>query len=234
MSLRLPKAYVYQFLRKVEREVRSDTANVSKSSLFGTRESYMVTKVTEWFWRLDVSWELQAFRGNQSDAPIRLRSHVCSIELKTAVDRTPHPAVEEQPSLDLQLTWLLQQLERPSCDPMLFVIRRQDAHACRTPRRNAQVEEALAFISQLHRWAAGLDTALRTRLLELDPDSSDISGGNAAIVTGAAGVFVPVLPLLQKTSGMRRHTSSRRHLRATVGSAKDLKGKRFHSTLSQY
>jgi len=43
-----------KFLRKVEREVKSDTTKVTETTVFGNFKSYTVTKVTEWFWQFDV------------------------------------------------------------------------------------------------------------------------------------------------------------------------------------
>lgn len=45
VTVRLKAEERCKFLRKVVRDVRSDTTSVSKSTLFGTRESYTVTKV---------------------------------------------------------------------------------------------------------------------------------------------------------------------------------------------
>jgi hypothetical protein len=45
VTLRLKAEERCKFLRKVVREVRSDTTSVSKSTLFGTSEHYTVTKV---------------------------------------------------------------------------------------------------------------------------------------------------------------------------------------------
>jgi len=51
-----------KFLRKVEREVKSDTTRVTETTVFGNFKNYTVTKVTEWFWQFDV-------RGNVGWSP---------------------------------------------------------------------------------------------------------------------------------------------------------------------
>ena len=68
VTLRFKAEEACKFLRKVEREVKSDTTHVNESTLFGTSKSYSVTKVTEWFWQFDATYALLAYQGNNPEA----------------------------------------------------------------------------------------------------------------------------------------------------------------------
>lgn len=58
VTIRLRAEENCKFLRKVDRDVESDTKHVTNSTLFGTSKSYTVTKVHEWFWQFTVKVRL--------------------------------------------------------------------------------------------------------------------------------------------------------------------------------
>jgi hypothetical protein len=142
-----------KFLRKVVREVQSDSKSVSKSTVFGTRESYTVTKVTEYFWSFHLRYSLFAYMGNETDKPLVIQQRTGLIELKTSTDATPRPATVVRDSLDLNITWLLQHLE--AGNKPKFSIDRQ-AKSCHTPRRNADIDAAVTFNTAFHAWAGSV------------------------------------------------------------------------------
>jgi hypothetical protein len=185
-----------QFLRKTQRDVKSSTSGVSVG-IFGKSEHYTVTKVTEYHWALQCSWEFVVFKGNDLDSLIVLAKHASDVEVKTVVEASPQPEVAVQPPVDLQLTWLLHHLDRPRSQPV-FRIDRANGETCRTPSRNAQVNEALQFTNDLHGWASRVQVYVRDRMLQLDQHSSDLDAGSLRRLTDS--VFVPVLPVLEVPS----------------------------------
>ncbi|CAK9097189.1 unnamed protein product [Durusdinium trenchii] len=112
-------------------------------------ERWTVTKVTEFFWKLEVSYELELFRGvgAESSDPWRdklmLQSRTCNTELKTTSKVTPHPEAKEA-----NITFLLRQLDDLSTPS--FQIDRA-APKTKTPRRNPEVEQALGW-GRLSEW----------------------------------------------------------------------------------
>jgi hypothetical protein len=149
VTLRFKAEEKCKFLRKVVREVESDTSQVSEGIL-GKFKSYTLTKVTEYFWQFDVAYELFAFCGNDPERRVSIMARAGSLELKTSGDATPRPVSVVRPNVDMPLGWLWQHVDsmyKPS-----FTIKRNTS-TCRTPRRNVDVEAALGWFAAAFGWA---------------------------------------------------------------------------------
>jgi hypothetical protein len=130
----------------------TQSIKVSNSTLFGKSEHYTVTKVTEYFWQFDASYQLVAFQGTDVEKAIVLQQRAGSIELKTSVEATPKPATVVRPSIDVNITWLLATLEESTANFRgKFRIDRM-AKSCHTPRRNQQIDGAFVFFTQFYNW----------------------------------------------------------------------------------
>lgn len=112
VTMRLLATEKCRFLRKAVREVQSDTKSVSKSTVFGTSESYPVTTITEFFWQFDVSYSVVLFAGTDTEGSLPLLARQAGLELKTSADKTPRPETCVRPAVDVNITWLLQQLDQ--------------------------------------------------------------------------------------------------------------------------
>lgn len=160
-TLRLTATERCSFLREVSREVSSASKVVSESTLFGTSESKVVTRIDEFFWRLEVSWELAVFAGAAADGTgLRLQGRSGACEIMSSTRQPPRPEVVTKTPLDASLTWPLQQLSPPPATRLQFKVDR-DAEGCATPRRNREVEGALASGAGLSRWCAQVDQYFR-------------------------------------------------------------------------
>ena len=73
VTLRLAGRQRCTFLREEEREVESTSKVVKESTIFGKSEQKVVTRVNEWFWKIDVEWELVAYAGTMG-GPRQLRT----------------------------------------------------------------------------------------------------------------------------------------------------------------
>ncbi len=91
-------------------------------------------------------------------------------------------------ALDVQLTWLLNRLDRASLVTSFAIAR--DAADCRTPRRNAQTEEALAFFRTVFAWSERVQAYLTGQVFPIQT-----SGGLQQSLITDEHVFVPVVPL---------------------------------------
>ncbi len=91
-------------------------------------------------------------------------------------------------ALDVQLTWLLNRLDRASLVTTFAIAR--DAADCRTPRRNAQTEEALAFFRTVFAWSERVQAYLTGQVFPIQT-----SGGLQKSLITDEHVFVPVVPL---------------------------------------
>lgn len=182
-----------KFLREETRKVESahEIVTETKGFLGGTKTKTekVVTTITEYFWRFDFVYELAAYPGNTPDQRLILLNQKGSVEIKTAAKTTPRPVSVVRPGLVADISWLLHQADKDG--KVAFKIDRT-ARTCHTPRRNNQVEQALAALSELHAWCLRVYQYFRGELFPAQQDH----GLNLAAIDDAE-VFVPVVPLFE-------------------------------------
>eukprot|EP00435_Cladocopium_sp_Y103_P000350 s3948_g1.t1 len=141
--------------KRETREVEDPTKHVSEISMGGMNlglTSKTVTKVTEFFWKFQVAYQLEVFRGDR----MVLQSNNCHTELKTTSKVTPQPEVKEA-----NITFLLRSLAAGWIQPLpaghidlgdlstpVFKVDRV-SKVTKTPRRNAEVDAAMAYVGGL-------------------------------------------------------------------------------------
>jgi hypothetical protein len=76
--------------------------------------SKTVTTVTEYFWHFDVEYSLTAYVGNTPDDRVLLQQHKGRVSLMTGADSTPKPPVSVVSPIEVNITWMLQQLDNPA------------------------------------------------------------------------------------------------------------------------
>jgi hypothetical protein len=196
VSLRLKAEERCVFVKETTRKVEGNTEHVTKyqnSTGYNSQwSSKVVTTITEYFWKFTVDYEIFAFSGNNVDDKVVLQGRTGDLELITTVKTTPHPSVTVQPSIDVQITWLLQQLNAKL--QTTFAIDRTNKN-CRTPRRNPEIDSALYAMMTLKSWASRVDSYF-TGTLFPKQDSNDLK--LSAIIDDS--VFVPVVPLFETES----------------------------------
>jgi len=211
VTLRLAGRQRCTFLREEEREVESTSKVVKESTIFGKSEQKVVTRVNEWFWKIDVEWELVAYAGTMGGPrQLRLQGRSGSAQLKTTTSATPEPAgqVEFIPT-EVPITWLLQQVKLPgglvgAAHVLSFKIDR-DAEGCRTPRRNPQVEAALHAARELCAWSKRVCQFMNQRIFSKAERCAKVQAhtgrdGFLALIASThqpSELFVPVLPLFE-------------------------------------
>eukprot|EP01062_Namystynia_karyoxenos_P084370 TRINITY_DN990_c0_g2_i1.p1 TRINITY_DN990_c0_g2~~TRINITY_DN990_c0_g2_i1.p1 ORF type:complete len:933 (+),score=299.99 TRINITY_DN990_c0_g2_i1:85-2799(+) len=191
VSLSLSSRTRCSFLRTVKREVESATQRVS-TGFFGKAVSKSVTTVIEHFWQLEIDWKVVVYAGSDPQGPdsLTLIGGSGQHEIKTTgtVGKDPippKPEVSVPRALEVDASWLFQHSadgEHPRFDIM-----RQDA-GCRTPRRNKDVEGAVAFFQRFRSWAGQVQSWLSGELhAEQQGHTYDLG------CVEADGVFTPVL-----------------------------------------
>mgnify|MGYP001451243862 CR=1 FL=1 len=100
----------------------------------------------------EVAWELTVFAGAATDGTDRVRLHgrSGSCEIMSSTRQPPRAETVNKAPLDTSLTWPLQQLSALPATLLAFKVDRE-AEGCATPRRNAQVEAALASLGPENR-----------------------------------------------------------------------------------
>lgn len=191
VSLRLSAQESCRFVREESRKVESPEHVTEVKGIFGksSRTEKVVVTVTEYFWKLDFAYEVIAYQGNAPENAVALLTRNGSVEIKTAANKTPRPTTVVRNPVDVDVTWLFAHLDgeaRPS-----FKIDRASSE-CHTPRRNPEIERALATLAALHAWCGRV---VGYFWQELFPAHADHGRDLSAI--NDAGVFVPVVPIFE-------------------------------------
>lgn len=178
-----------EFLRNESQQV-GDSQRVTKITQDGkdtTVSQQTFTTVTSYYYASSFSWQFVAYKGTASssgatnDSLILLDSRNTTIEVKTTSNSPPSGCVTEtSQNMDLDLTWLFQNLDA-SNKPKFIIDRAKKT--CHTPRRNAQVDDAFSFFDRVSYWGQ--------RILQRFP------GWATARLT--TSIFVPVIPLFENT-----------------------------------
>ena len=164
VTLRLTAQEDCRFLRETTRKVESPEERVTEvRGILGktTRTEKVVTTVVEYFWAFDFKYALVAFPGTATEDAIVVHGRAGSIELKTTQQTTPRPKAVVRPPRDLNLTWLVTQLDDDG--RAAFAIDRADP-GCHTPRRNPAIEAALEAFGEVSGWCADVANYFRGEL----------------------------------------------------------------------
>jgi hypothetical protein len=193
VTIRLKAEERCVFDREETRKVESVTEHVTevKGSIFGNskRTEKVITKITEYFWKFTVEYELFVFLGNDPSEKITLQSRSAGCELITTVKNSPQPEVYIHPSQDMNITWLLNRIN-PSDGIFNFAINRA-AESCRTPRRNSEIETALSVYGLFHDWCDSVKSYFLRLFAVQQSHSLNLGSLNAT------GIFIPVQPLFE-------------------------------------
>lgn len=196
VTLRLVVHEECTYLREVQRKIESPEIITETKGFLGksSRSEKIVTTITEHLWRFGVDYELVAFAGTDTDKPITLHARAASVEIRTAKKEVPpRPKAVSQPDLDVDVTWLFAHLDGEG--RAAFAIDRTSPE-CHTPRRNDDVDGALAAFEELATWVEEVVTYF---IDELFPAQQDHGLDLSAI--DPTPVLVPVLPLFEEASG---------------------------------
>eukprot|EP00939_MAST-03C_sp_MAST-3C-sp1_P005477 g5477.t1 len=192
ISVRFEYDETCTFVKEQNRDVeRSEKVVVHKSGFLGlgardvTETHKVITTVTDYYWTLKGTWKIVAFRGawnggGSSTSAALLHTRSYAVDFKTSA-KNPRPlATSDNSSWDLNLTWLLDQA-KPDGSGYDFTIDRSDPKLCKTPRRNVQVDDAVAFFKRAKAWVAKIP---RRVLLHTDLKHGEFRKKRALSVKG--------------------------------------------------
>jgi hypothetical protein len=195
VTLRLKAEEKCTFDRVEKREVDSSTAymrDYGPGSLKITDKT--VTTITEYFWRFEAQYQLLAFAGAAADVDcVVLQQRTGNYVIVTQTEAHPRPQVKVRDALDVNVTWLLNVVEAATLRTRFSIDR--EHKECRTPRRNPQVEEALAFFSPLYAWSNRVHDYFTQQLFPVQT-----AHGLSIAAINDESVFIPVVPLFVRHS----------------------------------
>lgn len=169
-------------------------------------------EVKEWVWAVSAEWKLRLFTGAAPDdaggACVMLAGRASEpVELVTGNETSPRPKEAPFGAQELDVTWLLRQVEKDMS--IRFSVDRA-AKDCHTPARNAQVSAAVEHFQFAAAFAGGLKRTIRG-ICSLDPEQhrhaagwvpyggNDKGARHAAAV--ASGVYIAVPAALALADG---------------------------------
>jgi hypothetical protein len=184
-------------------KVEESQSTTSGSSFFGTTKKTtiqrIVKKVEEYHWTVDARWETSIFSGTNVDQKLKLQSRSSSMIVVTQSKHAPIAESREKQAVDLLLTWFLKQIDTAEGTAQFHTTR----ESAKTPRRNDQVEDAMAFFNNLKEWAtsvrAHFTVDLRQDVVEKNnPVIVDPSNKMSMMKSCTSlGIFIPILPLME-------------------------------------
>ncbi|CAJ1376055.1 unnamed protein product [Effrenium voratum] len=196
VSLRFKAQESCSFLREETRKEEDPTKRVDEVSVAGMSigfTSKTVTKVTEFFWKFEVSYQLELFRGVGAEPSDRLtlQQRTGSTEIKTSSKVSPQPE-QKIPAIseEANVTFLFK--------TEAFKIDR-DSPKCKTPARNAELKEAAEYMGGFARWLGCAESYLQNL-------GSEVLAKAQKGVLSTEGILVPALPLMVKGNSEKRAT----------------------------
>jgi hypothetical protein len=182
------------FVREETKQVDSPAVVTEKTTTSGskaTTKTKIVTTVTEYFWKLEIAYELVVFPGTSDERAISLVKRAGSVEIKTAAKKTPRPQNVVRPHIDADIGFLLRQLD--SEGRASFAIDRTHKE-CHTPRRNPQVDDACNAFEVLARLCHGVCEYFHRDVFPAHADHGiDLSS------LDDEQILTPVLPVFENT-----------------------------------
>ena len=147
--------------------VEEEVSTVSSGRIFGktkqTTSTKTKTKITttiqEYHWKIRFHYKLIVFAGTNPEMPtntekdstkptttlvLQQRDAGTTICIQ-GTEKVPFCNVTKHDPIDMDLTWMLQQLS-PKTKESQFSIARDDPKTCKTPRRNTEIDKAVAFV----------------------------------------------------------------------------------------
>ena len=166
--LRLDSSQSCVFLREETRKEDSKTKHVLEIGGLQAITSKVVTKITSYFWKFSHSYELLITTGTSEQEKIVILSRNVECEVQTLSQKAPIPEKSINHSIDVNCTWLFSKLDDNS--RIDFRIAR-DA-LCKTPRRNAEVENLLNFLRSLFAWSSRISSYFLSDIFPVEQGSS--------------------------------------------------------------
>jgi hypothetical protein len=167
----------------------------------GKRTDKIITRITEWFWKFAVDYELSIYPSNRPDDRVVLQKRSGHCEIMTPgelglpeqkrLDRTPRAKRYVRDAIDVNITWLFEQISSDT-SKLKFAIDRSRKD-CHTPRRNSDISNALSHFSQFYSWSTRIHSYFTSDLFPAQQNNAlDMTALNVKTI------FVPVVPLFEE------------------------------------
>ncbi len=186
VTVRLSATENCVFDRKEKRVVSGNKH--TNEGFSGPWTSKVIHKIDEWFYKFDYAVELCVFAGpyDASTKTVLQSRTTGKYEIVRESDQIPRPTNIVRDPIDMNITWLFQQVR--NCEVVFAIDRAREA--CRTPRRNPEIDAALEFSRRLYDFARKVEKYFRSDIIPIHL-LSDLDMGSVS----ARSIFVPVVPV---------------------------------------
>jgi hypothetical protein len=192
---------------------KTTTQNILGQTKTKTVVSKVVQKVKQFHWKVDIKYDIYLYYGAETslDAtnsiPIITKAST-SCDIVTMTSQPPRPTSHVKP-IDVNLTWLLQHIERETLNAKFSIDREQET--CRTPRNNDDVRQAWSFFINIKEWFYQVSTYfmfLDDQMFQLNDQNiqSNPRAKRFLASIDTSGIFVPVLPVFESLSKKENET----------------------------
>lgn len=204
VTLRFQLEHMCTFLKETVVNVDSNE-QVSKFNFGGNEKTFsqkVVKKVNLFHWEATYTYKVLVYSGTEpNDSSMCLQTRTGSTNIITRTRLMPIILDAAGSPRDVNLTWLIQQLQNSEC---CFAVDRSDSN-CKTPRRNKDVEAAREFWDSIATWTSFASNQfadlIERRILGVhDPVVADNAPTPSLRTVSSADVFVPVLPLMEASA----------------------------------
>ncbi|KAL3906611.1 MAG: hypothetical protein SGILL_009199, partial [Bacillariaceae sp.] len=164
----------------------------------------IVKRVTEFHWKIETKWELSVYAGTNVAERIVLDTRNASTALITQTKDAPMSEKRNHKPVELSLTWLLEQIDLEKSNVHFSV--NTESKDTKTPRRNEEVQAALAFFDSTNQWMRQIMRTfgeqyryeiIRKHRPALPTPDNAIVDKTADLVQRTPKIFVPVIALME-------------------------------------
>lgn len=154
VSLRFASRESCWWSRKVKRTVESPktVTTVKVMGIGGSMTESTTHTVKDYYWFVAMDYQLFAYYRNKPEEKVAICGRHAEAEVLRACKRRHGPPLpnRDAPPQDVNITWLLNQLDEKTLLPNFHIDRA--AKSCHTPRRNAEMVHTLDHVIRMHQW----------------------------------------------------------------------------------
>ena len=163
--------------------------------------SKVVQNVAKYYWKVEIEYCIYIFCGAETDInatnSVPIIKKTVSTEIMTKTSDSPYGATVDAKPLDVNLTWLLQNVNKETLETS-FKVDREKA-SCRTPKHNREIRGANKLFSSLGAWFRRVGDYFEKKDDKVHSNDQSIMTRDKMDLSSihSNNIFVPVLPIFE-------------------------------------
>ena len=193
-----------EYPTQIVHEITTTNSEVGGSPDRKTVCSKVLQKVKQYHWNVTIEYAIYMYCGDQTsysaETSLSFIHKKISRNVITMTSDSPYPTAKDCHPIDINITWLLQNLNE-NLQPEFTRIDRE-SKSCRTPRNNDQVRQAWDFFTNVNDWFNSVghyfimkdDEVISSNKVDVPKTRMSLSSATKN------NIFVPVLPIFESIS----------------------------------